>query len=70
MSRECAQNFFLRVAAMRQAQKKYYENKDYRSLTIAKKLEREIDGYIERGMNYLDMQHQLQNQQQVLQFTE
>lgn len=54
MSQNCAQEFFMRVAAMRNAQKRYYKERSYQSLSVAKKLEREVDSYIDRGFQYLD----------------
>lgn len=68
MSKECALEFFQRVAAMRHAQNKYYESRSFRDLAKAKKLEREIDGYIARGMAYLDSQKPSENPQQTLNF--
>lgn len=49
-----AVNFMQRVAAMRKAQIDYYMNRNIRNLTIAKKLEKEVDNYIAAGMIYLD----------------
>lgn len=68
MSKQAAIDFFQRVAAMRAAQTRYYNDRTYQSLSKAKKLEKEVDGYIERGMNYLDKIHEQQNQQQTIKF--
>lgn len=68
MSKQAAIDFFQRVAAMRAAQNRYYNDRTYQSLAKAKKLEKEVDGYIERGMNYLDKLHEQQNQQQTIKF--
>lgn len=70
MSRESAQNFFLRVAAMREAQKRYFETRTFADMHRAMKLENEIDGYIQKGMDFLDKEHQLQQHQYIIQFNE
>lgn len=68
MSKQAAIDFFQRVAAMRAAQIRYYNDRTYQSLSKARKLEKEVDGYIEKGMNYLDKLHEQQNQQQTIKF--
>lgn len=68
MSYNCAQEFFLRVSAMRNAQKRYYKDRTYTSLGVAKKLEREVDGYIEKGMQYLDSLPKNTDQQLTFEF--
>lgn len=68
MSKQAALDFFQRVAAMRAAQTRYYNDRTYQSLSKARKLEKEVDGYIEKGMNYLDKVHEQQNQQQTIKF--
>lgn len=70
MSKQAAIDFFQRVTAMRAAQKRYYNDRTYQSLSKARKLEREVDGYIEKGMNYLYKIHEQQNQQTTINFKE
>lgn len=54
MSKQGAMQFFLLVAEMRKAQKDYFRARNHGALIRSRELERQVDGYIERGMKYID----------------
>lgn len=70
MSKQAAQDFFMKVVEMRTAQNRYYETRDFRDLSKAKKIEKEVDAIIERGLDYIEKWHASQFHQTALQFSE
>lgn len=54
MSKESAMQFFLLVAKMREAQNDFFRTHNHGALIRSRELERQVDGYIERGKKYID----------------
>lgn len=54
MSKQGAMQFFHLVRKMREAQKEYFKTRIHGVLVRSRQLEKEVDGYIERGMRYID----------------
>lgn len=54
MSKQSAMQFFLVVAKMREAQKDYFRTRNHGALIRSRELERQVDGYIGRGMRHID----------------
>lgn len=70
MSKQAAQDFFMKVVELRTAQKRYYETRDFRDLSKAKKIEKEVDAIIEKGLEYISKWHESQLTQTTFNFTE
>lgn len=70
MSKQAAQDFFMKVVELRTAQKKYYQTRDFRDLSKAKKIEKEVDEIITRGLDYITRWHESQLTQTTLNFIE
>lgn len=68
MSKQAAQDFFMKVVELRKAQKRYYETRDFRDLSKAKKIEKEVDAIIDRGLDYISKWRESQLTQTTLQF--
>lgn len=69
MSKQATQDFFMKVVELRAAQKKYYETRDFRDLSKAKKIEKEVDAIIDRGLDYISKWRESQLTQTTLQFS-
>lgn len=70
MSKQAAQDFFMKVVELRTVQKKYYETRDFRDLSKAKKIEKEVDAIIDKGLDYISKWRESQLTQTTLKFTE
>ncbi len=70
MSKQAAQDFFMKVVELRTAQKKYYQTRDFRDLSKAKKIEKEVDEVIAKGLDYINRWHESQLTQTTLNFIE